>query len=141
MCFINTSQNLKKADKDIRCYKIMEFDGEKYLKSLIWRKNERYQIGDKIKASKRLSCFRAKNVKLIDRLIELNGEVVHSFTDLQHAVYESFGMDCTIVECIIPKGEYYWVNHVDKEYASVSLKISKILYFEGARVKGLLMWK
>lgn len=141
MCFKNGKHQVCKADEDIKCYKVMKFDGEKHLSSPIWRTAKKYRVGDEITASTKLSYIRSKNARLINRLDELNGEVVHSFVHLRDAVGERWGDNCAIVECTIPKGEYYWVNHFTREYASVSLKISKILYFEGDRVKSLLMWK
>jgi hypothetical protein len=115
----------------------MKFDGKKRLDSLIWNTREGYQIGDKIKAAKKLSHFKRRNAELINCLSELHGEVVHSFIHLREVKACFSGTNSAIVECFIPKGEYYWENVIDGEYASVSLKISRILYFESYQVEAL----
>jgi hypothetical protein len=125
MCFRRIS-DYKKAETDIICYKVMKLDDKNRLHSLIWRNYKSYRLGSKIKAHKKLSWFRKRNVKLINTLSELNGEVVHSFTTANVNV-SACDNPIVAVECVIPKGEYYWENKDDVEYASLSLKIIQIL--------------
>lgn len=128
MCFRRVLCH-KKADKDIVCYKVMVFDGVNRLSSLLCRTHKSYRPGDKIKAYEKLSLLKSKNVNLIDHKRFLKGEVVHSFKDLKTTMQSVWGSGVAVVECIIPKGEYYWENSADCEYASLSLKISKIMYY------------
>ena len=124
MCFCRIS-DYKKAKTDIICYKVMELDDKNRLHSFIWCRHKSYRLGSKMKAAKKLSWFRKRNVRLINTLSKLNGEVVHSLTTTKMGI--STSSPSVIVECIIPKGEYYWENGRDEEYASLSLKIIRIL--------------
>lgn len=103
----------------------MELDDKNRLHSFIWRRHKSYRVGSKIKAHKRLSWFRKRNVQLINTLPMFRGEVVHSYTTIDIGI--STSSPGVIVECIIPEGEYYWENENDMEYASLSLKIIHIL--------------
>ena len=125
MCFYRTS-DYKKAETDIICYKVMEPDAKGRLHSLIWNRYISYRLGSKIKAAKKLSWFRKRNVRLINTLPQLNGEVVHSFTNNINTDIGTSSPN-VVVKCVIPKGEYYWENERDMEYASLSLKIIQIL--------------
>ena len=124
MCFYRTS-DYKKAETDIICYKVMELDYKNMLHSPIWNKHISYRLGSKIKAAKKLSWFKKRNVQLINTLPRFNGEVVHSFTTNKISI--TSGFPSVMVKCIIPKGEYYWENTHYEEYASLSLKIIQIL--------------
>ena len=124
MCFYRTS-DYKKAETDIICCKVMELDDKNRLHSFIWNRHKSYRLGSKIKAAKKLSWFRKRNVRLINALPKLNGEVVHSFTTAKVSI--STSSPSVMVKCVIPKGEYYWENTYDEEYASLSLKIIQIL--------------
>jgi len=125
MCFYRTS-DYKKAETDIICYKIMELDYKNMLHSPIWNKHISYRLGSKIKAAKKLSWFRKRNVRLINTLPQLNGEVVHSFTNNINTDIGTSSPN-VVVKCVIPKGEYYWENTHYEEYASLSMKIIQIL--------------
>ena len=124
MCFYRTS-DYKKAKTDIICCKVMELDDKNKLHSFIWNRHKSYRLGSKIKAAKKLSWFKKRNVQLINTLPRLNGEVVHSFTTTMVGI--STSSPSVMVKCIIPEGEYYWENTRDEEYASLSLKIIQIL--------------
>ena len=124
MCFYRVSK-YQKAEQDIVCYKIMELDNNNGLHSLIYQTCITYYPGSKIRAHTKLSWFKKRNVELINALDKLNGEVVHSVIDYHTAFMRKYSPE-VIVKCIIPKGEYYWVNHRNGEYASLSLKIIEI---------------
>lgn len=126
MCFYRTSK-CQKAEQDIVCYKMMEFDNNNGLHSSWYHTNVTYYPGSKIKAYKKLSWFKKRNVERINALDHLCGEVVHSVIDYSTAFMHKYSQE-VIVKCVIPKGEYYWVNYMHNEYASLSLKIIEIVH-------------
>lgn len=134
MCLIKTSKR-KKANKPITCYKVMNLiDGKDLVvNSLIHPKGSGYSVGDIIHASKKLSRYKFINCWKIDKLDELNGEVVHSYANSEDVnMYMSVyhrqpSVFPVLVECEIPKGEVYWAgNMLDAvQYGSLSLRIKK----------------
>lgn len=126
MCFYRVSK-YQKAEQDIMCYKIMELDNNNGLHSSIYRTYITYHPGSKIKAYKKLSWFKKRNIERINALDRLNGEVVHSVIDYSTALRHKYSQE-VVVKCVIPKGEYYWVNYGHNEYASLSLKIIGIAH-------------
>ena len=135
MCLLKASKR-KKANKPIKCYKVMNLIDDKSLvvNSLIHPKGSGYSVGDIIHASEKLSRYKFINRWKIDKLSELNGEVVHSYANSEDVnMYMSVyhhqpSVFPVVVECEIPKGETYWAGHmldVD-QYGSLSLRIKKV---------------
>lgn len=135
MCLIKTSKR-KKANEPIACYKVMNLIDSKNLvvNSLIHPKGSGYSVGDIIHASKKLSRYEFINRRKIDKLDELNGEVVHSYANSEDVnMYMSVyhrqpSVFPVVVECEIPKGEVYWAgNMLDAvQYGSLSLMVKKV---------------
>lgn len=122
----------KIAEEPITCYKLMMYDttstDEVRVNSLVYPADKWYHIGDKITASK------GTNLSIVltcDKLIHLNGEVVHSFKDVKHiySMPDEHVYDTVVAKCEIPKGEYYWEG-TDGDgnpcYGSLSLEIKEV---------------
>ena len=134
MCLIKTSKR-KKANKPIVCYKVMNLiDGKNIVvNSLVHPKGSGYSVGDIIHASEKLSRYKFINRRKIDKLDELNGEVVHSYANsvdvnMYMSVYHHQpSVFPVVVECEIPKGESYWAGNMSdgRQYGSLSLRIKK----------------
>ena len=135
MCLIKTSKR-KKANKPITCYKVMNLIDDKNIvvNSLIHPKGSGYSVGDIIHASKKLSRYKFINYWKIDKLYELNGEVVHSYAKSENVnMYMSVyphqpSVFPVLVECEIPNGESYWAGNMfeARQYGSLSLRIKKV---------------
>ena len=122
----------KIAEEPITCYKLMAYDvcatDDVRVNSYVYPVAEWYHIGDKITASKGTNLI---NVLTCDELTHLNGEVVHSFKNVNHIDFmpDERSGDTVIVKCEIPKGEYYWEG-TDGDgnpcYGSLSLEIKEV---------------
>lgn len=133
MCLRRITKH-KKAKEPIPCYKIMELiidSGLMKVNSVAYPASTGYIVGDTITSRFKLSRYNLIDNWKIDRLKNLNGEVVHSYP--YHDAYKLINrryarMDTrklVFVECEIPKGESYWVG-ADGEYGSKSIVIKKI---------------
>ena len=136
MCFFNRKQYLRYAVKDIKCVKVMNFDDLKdgiVLHSLLFNRHHSFNIGDTIKAAKKLSTNKLANALKISRTRVLQDEVVHSH-DMRwlknHRDYDKYFYGTALVECVIPKGTFYWHNSYHQEYASPCVKLVKIIYVD-----------
>lgn len=122
MCFITTEGVLKRAEKDIVCYKIMAKEVRKsdgrvaFFKS--YYQDFEYEPG---------VIYRGKS--------ELNMRFCHWFKlDIFKGGYHSYIYKCrpcdlnsVAVKCIIPKGSLYLENRIDGQYCSTAIKVVKII--------------
>jgi hypothetical protein len=142
MCFHKTTNH--KVSPGITCIKVM------YYKDGILRPEFhtrlKYKLGDVIHAHdipdiklpfkyrfKKKAFRQDLKKKLAAQHIddawysEFGGEVVHSFSSEKRAEWWSRGEPLVLVECLIPKGEIYWENKDDGQYASFSVEIIRVL--------------
>lgn len=120
MC-LYTNGKIKKAKKDIVCYKIM-FNGRlrNTFHSIYWNTNEAWNIGS----------FKKGNsiIKRYDIIDEIGSGYIHSYkneSDAKKSVDEF-----TVCMCVIPKKTYYYEGiHSDGKYgyAAKKMKILKVV--------------
>jgi hypothetical protein len=142
MCFKRTSDY--KVSPGITCFKAMHY--KKGRLSPEFYNEKTYKLGDTIEAARlphvnipvkywfKKKDFRKKIKKeLVAKRIdnehrsELGREAVHSFFSKRRAELWSQGEYLVIVECLIPEGEIYWENLYASQYASLSVKLIRIL--------------
>lgn len=128
MCFIAYKDNLKVADRDIKCYKCLQSN----LKSPCYEAE--YKIGKDMKS---LFTFEWLDDSFKGVLKIKKG--LHSFISIETAkrraksglwwynqVFMTAASSPIVVECIIPKGSQYLTNGI--EYVSDHLKPIKVVY-------------
>ena len=143
LCRDLKTDKLKQATEDIVCYKCVQVPYEKWFKIKTWvlRKLKRithYQtyftddeviIGRAFIAKPILSQYDLDRVNLYEDCLE--GGFIHSFVnkkDAREFARTRYYID--VVECIIPKGTYYFegINSDDTEgYASTQIKYVKVI--------------
>lgn len=133
MCLTRITKH-KKAKEPIPCYKIMKLIIDNDIikvNSVAYPNSKGYIVGDTITSRFNLSRFNLIDSWRIDRLRNLNGEVVHSYPyySVNMPINRRYArMDARkliFVECEIPKGVSYWIG-ADGEYGSKSIVIKKI---------------
>ena len=128
MCFIGYKDNLKIADRDIKCYKCLQSN----MKSPCYEAE--YEIGKDIKS---LFTFDWLDDSFKGVLKVEKG--LHSYISIETAKRKAKSGQCwynqvfmtaasspIVVECIIPKGSQYLTNGI--EYVSDRLKPIKVAY-------------
>ena len=129
MCFI-VDCPAKQAEKDILCFKVMSIDNKGRLNSLHYPSPKGYNLEDSIYGSGFYHGHPRRFAKHLSKQVDLNGEVVHSYRslitarNLRNACDFSLFGTYIVVQCIIPKGTWYWENQ-DGEYASFELRLSE----------------
>lgn len=128
MCFIGYKDNLKVADRDIKCYKCLQSN----MKSPCYEFE--YEIGKDMKSLFTFEWLDAnyKGVLKIEKGL-------HSYISIETAkrkaksglwwynqVFGCASSSPIVVECIIPKGSQYLTNGI--EYVSDHLKTIKVVY-------------
>ena len=135
MCLRRITKH-KKAKEPIPCYKIMLLiidSGLMKVNSVAYPDSKGYIVGDTITSRFNLSRYNLIDNWRIDRLKNLNGEVVHSYHyyDVNMPTHRRYARidarKLVFVECEIPKGVSYWVG-ADGEYGSKSLVIKNIYH-------------
>lgn len=134
MCFFRRGHSLRIALRNKKCYKIMDIavvDSKVILTPYIYSQKS-FTLGDTIEAAQKLSDRKFINALRVNKLQRLDGEVVHSYDlewlEIRRADFASCFPCHAIVECEIPKGTFYWHNKWHREYASTSLKLTKIIW-------------
>lgn len=115
MCF-NVTSKVKKATKDIVCWKSVEHGGKP-----IW--GYLYISGQQEKYKKGYHYTEALFPKDKKRYNTITTPAFHSFKKELYAMMERYGN--YIMECIIPKGSYYYEN--ENEYCSSDLIVVNLI--------------
>lgn len=107
MCLFATTQKAIKAKEDIHVYKVVIIKGEKY-----------YTPFQDTLLSETPSCSRT-TVKNYYGKFTVNEEGIHAYTIRTYAVnMAACFSDSCVIEGIIPKGTYYWINKIGTEIAA-----------------------
>lgn len=113
MCFVIhfNHEKIKKAEKDIVCYKLIHKKGRFY-KSIY--QGFIYEPGE---------CYYENNMK--KNYMNCIHEGFHSYKTYSKAEHENNIFGVEIIRCIIPEGAKYYYNPEYKEYVSNYLIIGK----------------
>lgn len=143
MCFYKNRNSIseihhKVAEEPIVCWKIMNMrvtdDGEYEVNSAYYPRDEWYKVGDVIEVNENIR----EHTQMYDFWSSLSWQAVHSYINREKALLPSLSLITkdnliVFVKCEIPKGETYWVNTLNGEYASYSVQIKEIS-FECCRI-------
>ena len=128
MCFIIQGP-AKQATEKILCFKVMRITRD-CINSLFHPKDGGYKLGEFIYGKGYAHGHPSRLVRRLNKQVSLNDEVVHSYSSivvarsLRDACQFTLAGDYVVVQCIIPKGAWYWKNS-EGEYASFELKLSE----------------
>lgn len=132
MCF--TITNNYKISEGRYCFKVMRMEHGK-LHSDIWNSHISRKLGDTIKAAKmpkrwyhRFLPIRYQKkyaAEYLNNQMELNGEVVHAFSNTEYISMHMWDSNNVVVKCFIPPGEFYW--ETDDEVAAFSIKLLNLV--------------
>ena len=129
MCLQCKDNKFKIADKDIVCYKYVEYSNDTYHTPYKY-----VSIDNEIIEGKKPFCAKGKTeIHKEDSVFTFEGGVIHTFNTLGAAeeVCKSFG-DVeynAIFKCIIPKGTKYVEGRFGTEFALVDSYASKEIIF------------
>jgi len=143
MCFNKNIGNFseirhKVAEEPIICWKIMNMrvtdDDEYEVNSVYYPRDEWYKVGDVIETKGNMR----DSTHLLDMMSSLSYQAVHSYIKRDNTLLPSLSLITkdnlfVFVKCEIPKGETYWVNTFNGEFASYSVQIKEIS-FECCRI-------
>lgn len=123
MCFETKGSELKRAEKDIICYKVMREvvkkpDGE-VLFFLSYHRGFKYYPEIVYKGKSELNmkfCYYTN--------IDISKGGYHSFIYKEDALS---WLDDPVVECVIPKGSLYLENKIDRQYCSTAIQIINVI--------------
>lgn len=122
MCFITKGSVLKRAEKDIVCYKIMAEE--------IWKSDGRVAFFKSY-----YQDFEYEPGVIYRGKFELNMRFCHWLKlNISKGGYHSYIYKCrswelnsVTVKCIIPKGSLYLENRIDGQYCSTAIKVVEII--------------
>ncbi len=121
MCLRSKSDEYLVADEDIPCYKVLvEYGVNKYSTPTIGA-----LVPDDVLAGTRLMVASGdEDIHLDFGCYSVGGGFIHSYAKLTLAMTYSLGYRA-IFNCVIPKGERYFVSSDGTQYASKSIRFVK----------------
>lgn len=129
MCFIKDDYAMVHSvtEKDVSCYKVMELTASGTLRSLMYKRDKHYYLGDIMYPDVSIDANK------LDEFTELGAGVIHSNQYdgknikmiKEELLRKRFCFPRVIVKCVIPKGTPYWDNVY--EFASTRLKLKEII--------------